>query len=74
MNESVRVSYPGASRDVFVDGAKCGATNTTFTVETGTHTFTLGPALDYTPRSVRVRVSGTTSLAPKKIVFQVAAA
>lgn len=69
MSESVRVLFP-QPRDVFVDGARCGATNDVFTVETGTHTFDLGPTGDYSPPRVRIRVSGTSPLAPKIIAFQ----
>jgi hypothetical protein len=68
MNESVRVLFP-EPRDVFVDGARCGATNDVLTVETGTHTFDLGPDPDYEPRQVQVRVAGTSPLAPKIISF-----
>ena len=67
MSESVRVPFP-ESRDVLVDGANCGQTNTIFSVETGTHTFTLSGG-GYTPPSIRVRVAGTSPLAPKTLRF-----
>jgi hypothetical protein len=69
MSESVRVLFPGDQRDVLVDGAKCGITNQLMTVDTGTHTFTLSGD-GYTPPSVRVRVAGTSPLAPKNIRFE----
>lgn len=70
MNESVRVLFP-EPRDVLVDGALCGATNTVFTVETGTHTFSLS-GRNYSPATIRVRVAGTSSLAPKILLFDLA--
>lgn len=70
MDESVYVEYAGITRDVYVDGTRCGKTNTVMTVETGTHTFDLGMPKTYLPPSMTKQVQGTSPLDPLVLTFQ----
>jgi hypothetical protein len=68
MDEVVMVSYV-AARDVYVDGTRCGTTNSLFHVQTGTHRFDLGQPVTYTPPSITTLVAGTSPLAPLMLKF-----
>lgn len=69
MDETVLVKY-SAKRRVYVDDQLCGVTRHKFLVETGTHTFTLGEPVTYTPASITVQVTDTTPAEPFVIVFE----
>ena len=63
------VEYPMV-RKVFIDGMPCGATKTPFQVSNGYHQVDLGPDLDYSPYTQRVRVQGEPYQAPITASFQ----
>ncbi|MGD2118664.1 MAG: hypothetical protein PVG66_09905 [Chromatiales bacterium] len=69
MDEYVKVIFPNR-RVVRVDGQSAGLTNKTFQVETGQHTFDLGPKQNYKPKQRTVNVVGTMPDAPKIITFE----
>lgn len=58
MDGWVKVLFPKA-RDVYVDGIRCGVTNTPFNVQLGTHTFDLDVPNDYTPPTETLSIDGT---------------
>ena len=65
----VRVKYY-RSRNVHVDGAVGGKTNTIMRVDQGTHVFDLGPNKNYTPGEYRRKVQGTTAIRPLVLPFE----
>ena len=67
--EWVIVGYP-RTRDVFVDGRRCGETNRLLIVREGTQAFHLGTPADYQPAKQKVKVTKTTPSAPMAIYFQ----
>jgi hypothetical protein len=69
--EWVKVTYP-SERDVVVDSQLSGKTNRLLLVGEGTHEFTLGLPIDYSPPSITCLVSGTAADAPLIIAFQAA--
>ena len=66
--EYVVVTFPTV-RQVYIDGEKCGQTNSVLRVDAGTHIFTLGPYANYTPESQEIAVDGSSVLAPLEIIF-----
>jgi hypothetical protein len=68
MDEYVKVTYP-TRRTVWVDGEESGYTNKVFQVQTGRHTFDLGPYQNYKPSKRAVDVRGTTPADPMIIAF-----
>jgi hypothetical protein len=46
-------------RNVYVDGVRCGETNTAFNVQLGTHTLDLDEPKDYTPAQIVALIDGT---------------
>ena len=68
MDEFVKVTFP-TQRKVRVDGQAAGFTNKVFQVETGHHTFDLGPKQNYSPEQQTVNVIGTTAPEPFVITF-----
>ena len=69
MDEYVKVTFP-TRRQVRVDGDFGGYTNKVFQVQTGHHTFDLGPKLNYTPESQERLVQGTLPEQPMIIEFE----
>ncbi len=65
----VRVKYY-RSRNVYIDGVKNGKSNTILRVDAGTHVFDLGPKPNYSPPSIRKKVSGTTAIRPLELRFE----
>ena len=68
MDGWVLVTYPTV-RDVYVDDAKSGVTNTAFDVQLGTHKFDLDQPQDYKPDSVTALIDGTP-ITPTVIAFE----
>jgi len=66
--EHVTVKYP-EPRTVLIDGEESGTTNSILRVEEGTHTFRLTGPKDYQPSFRRVKVSDTSPINPKEIIF-----
>ena len=69
MDQFVKVTFP-TRRKVRVDGRSAGFTNKPFQVETGVHTFHLGPKQNYKPSFRRRNVIGTTAPNPMVISFE----
>ncbi len=69
MLQYVRINY-FRSRNVYIDGALNGKTNTILRVDEGTHIFDLGPNLNYTPASIRKKVTETSVLRPVELDFE----
>ena len=69
MDQFVKVTFP-TRRKVRVDDKPAGFTNSPFQVETGVHTFHLGPKKNYKPDSQECNVIGTTALNPMVISFE----
>jgi hypothetical protein len=57
-------------RDIFVGGDSQGTTNQTVELATGTHTITLGPPRDFTPKKMKVVLKDTTVLSPMEVRFE----
>ena len=68
MNEFIVVNF-AEDTPVYVDGIECGTSNAKFIVETGTHTFDLGPRPDYAPRSQTATIVGATAAQPYQLQF-----
>lgn len=66
--EFITVIYP-TDRLAYIDGEKCGYTNSVLCVDAGTHIFSLGPFTNYTPESQEITVANTTALEPLEIIF-----
>ena len=60
------------SRKVIIDGGPSGQTNTLLELEAGTHTVSLGPPDNFTPKSQVLLLRGTSALAPKEVAFDAA--
>lgn len=69
MDEYVKVTFP-TRRRVRVDGSPSGYTNKVFQVETGHHTFDLGPKKNYSPEEQTRNVTGTIPPQPMIIPFE----
>lgn len=57
-------------RDLLVGGDKQGKTNQKVELARGTHTITLGPPMDYTPKKVKVVLKDTTVIRPMEVRFE----
>jgi hypothetical protein len=68
-NQFVLISF-FESRDVLSGGNPVGKTNTPLTINTGTHTFTLGQPLDYEPPLQKRKVANTSPASPLRLYFQ----
>ena len=53
-----------------VGGDKQGKTNQKVELARGTHTITLGPPMDYTPKKVKVVLKDTTVIRPMEVRFE----
>ena len=69
MEEFVKVTF-ATKRKVYVDGRASGFTNKVFQVETGHHTFDLGPKQNYKPTQHDENVTGTLATQPMIIAFE----
>ncbi len=67
--EYMKIVFP-EDRPVFVDGKETSKTNTRFRTEEGTHTIKMGDPQNYTPRWRRPTVTGTSSLKPMIVTFE----
>lgn len=70
MIQFVKVNY-FRSRNVYVDGEKSGKTNKIIRVDEGTHEFDLGEPKNYSPPSYKKKVTGTTSIKPMELDFEI---
>jgi len=59
-----------ADRDLMVGGDNQGTTNQTVELTRGTHTITLGPPMDFTPKSLKVVLKDTTVISPMEVRFE----
>ncbi len=57
------------SRELLVDGDPNGRTHESIRVGEGTHEFALGGEQNYSPESIEVQVTGTSSLDPLELQF-----
>lgn len=69
MLQYVRINY-FRSRNVYIDGVVTGKTNVILRVDAGTHIVDLGPDKNYTPPSIRKKVTGTSALRPMEFDFE----
>ena len=69
MDEFVKVSFP-TRRTVWVDDEPTALTNKVFQVETGFHTFHLGPKQNYKPAQRRRLVKDTLPTEPMVVDFE----
>ena len=58
MDGWVLVTFP-TIRDVYVDGTRCGETNTAFNAQLGKHTIDLDEPKNYDPAEVEALIDGT---------------
>ena len=54
-------------RDLIVGGEHHGTTNETVELARGTHTITLGPPLDFTPKEMKIVLKETTVISPIEV-------
>lgn len=59
-----------ADRDLIVGGDNQGTTNQTIELARGTHTITLGPPMDFTPKKIKVVLKDTTVISPMEVRFE----
>jgi hypothetical protein len=59
-----------ADRDLFVDGEKNGTTNQTVELAAGTHSITLGPPKDFSPKKMKIVLKDTTVISPMEGRFE----
>ena len=57
-------------RDLIVGGDNQGTTNQTVELARGTHTITLGPPMDFTPKKMKVVLKDTTVISPMEVRFE----
>ncbi len=57
-------------RDLIVGGDNQGTTNQTVELARGTHTITLGPPMDFTPKTMKVVLKDTTVISPMEVRFE----
>jgi hypothetical protein len=57
-------------RDLIVGGEKQGTTNQTVELASGTHTITLGPSGDFTPKQMKIVLKDTTVISPMEVRFE----
>ena len=59
-----------ADRELFVGGESHGTTNQTVELAKGTHTITLGPPRDYTPKKMKIVLENTNVISPMEVRFE----
>jgi len=57
-------------RDLIVGGENQGTTNQTVELARGTHTITLGPPRDFTPKTMKIVLKDTTVISPMEVRFE----
>jgi hypothetical protein len=57
-------------RDLIVGSDNQGTTNQTVELARGTHTITLGPPMDFTPKTIKVVLKDTTVISPMEVRFE----
>jgi hypothetical protein len=57
-------------RDLIVGSDNQGTTNQTVELARGTHTITLGPPMDFTPKTMKVVLKDTTVISPMEVRFE----
>ena len=57
-------------RDLMVDGEKQGTTNQLIELAAGTHTITLGPPEDFSPKMMKIVLKDTTVISPREVRFE----
>ncbi len=58
------------NRDLIVGGENQGTTNQTVELARGTHTITLGPPRDFTPKTTKIVLKDTTVISPMEVRFE----
>ena len=58
------------NRDLFIGGDNQGTTNQTVELASGTHTITLGPPQDFTPKKMKIVLRETTVISPMEVRFE----
>jgi hypothetical protein len=58
------------NRELFVGGDSQGTTNQTVELASGTHTITLGPPGDFTPKKMKIVLKETTVISPMEVRFE----
>jgi len=58
------------NRDLFIGGDSQGTTNQTVELASGTHTITLGPPQDFTPKKMTIVLKDTTVISPMEVRFE----
>jgi len=58
------------NRDLFIGGDNQGTTNQTVELASGTHTITLGPPKDFTPKKMQIVLKETTVISPMEVRFE----
>ena len=57
-------------RDLIVGGENQGTTNQAGELARGTHTITLGPPRDFTPKKMKIVLKDTTVISPMEVRFE----
>lgn len=57
-------------RDLIVGGENHGTTNQAVELARGTHTITLGPPRDFTPKKMKIVLKDTTVISPMEVRFE----
>jgi hypothetical protein len=57
-------------RDLIVGGEKQGTTNQIVELAAGTHTLTLGPPRNFSPKKMEVVLKDTTVISPREVRFE----
>jgi hypothetical protein len=68
--EFLLVHFPGSSRRVKIDGDFNGRTEELIQIEAGTHTISLGPPPNFTPKQQTVLIEDTSALQPFEVTFK----
>lgn len=58
------------NRDLFIGGDNQGTTNQAIELASGTHTITLGPPKDFTPKKMQIVLKETTVISPMEVRFE----
>jgi len=58
------------NRELFIGGDSQGTTNQTVELDSGTHTITLGPPQDFTPKKMTIVLKETTVISPMEVRFE----
>jgi hypothetical protein len=57
-------------RELMVGGEKQGTTNQLIELAGGTHTITLGPPEDFSPKMMKIVLKDTTVISPREVRFE----